>query len=104
MAGEKLPDAIFCANDVMAFAVMDYLRLKTQHRVPEDVSIVGFDDIFMASWPIYNLSTIRQDVDSMAAAVTAILERRRDPQSRTLDPPATVTELVLRGTIGQREG
>ena len=104
VAGEILPDAIFCANDVMAFAVMDYLRLNTQHRVPEDVSIVGFDDIFMARWPIYNLSTIRQDVDSMAAAVTAILERRQDPQSRTLGPRATVTELVLRGTIGRREG
>ena len=104
VAGEKLPDAIFCANDVMAFAVMDYLRLNTRHRVPEDVSIVGFDDIFMARWPIYNLSTIRQDVDSMAAAVTAILERRQDPQSRTLGPRTTVTELVLRGTIGRREG
>ena len=102
VAGEKLPDAIFCANDVMAFAVMDYLRLKTQHRVPEDVSIVGFDDVFMASWPIYNLSTIRQDFDRMAAAVTAILERRRDPHNREFDPPAMEAELVLRGTIGRR--
>ena len=102
LAGEKLPDAIFCANDVMAFAVMDYLRLNTRHRVPEDVSIVGFDDVFMASWPIYNLSTIRQDIDCMAAAVTAILESRRDPQDRRFDPPAMAAELVLRGTIGRR--
>ena len=99
--GGKLPDAIFCANDVMAFAVMDYLRLNTQHRIPEDVSIVGFDDVFMAGWPIYNLSTIRQDIDSMAAAVIAILEHRRDPQARTFDPPTMVAELVLRGTIGR---
>ncbi len=102
VAGGRLPDAIFCANDVMAFAVMDFFRLKTRHRVPEDVSIVGFDDIFMASWPIYNLSTIRQDIDSMAAEVTAILEWRRDPQDRKHDPPTMVTELVLRGTIGPR--
>ena len=100
--GEKLPDAIFCANDVMAFAVMDYLRLNTRHRVPEDVSIVGFDDVFMASWPIYNLSTIRQDIDSMAAAVIAILEHRRDPQTRKFDPPKMEMGLVLRGTIGRR--
>ncbi len=103
VAGERLPDAIFCANDVMAFAVMDYLRLKTRHRVPEDVSIVGFDDIFMASWPIYNLSTIRQDFDSMAAEVTAILDRRLDPQDRKFEPRTMVAELVLRGTIGRRE-
>ena len=101
-AGDGPPDAIFCANDVMAFAVMDYLRLNTRFRVPEDVSVVGFDDVFMASWPIYNLSTIRQDIDSMAAAVTAILDSRQDPQGRTLDPPAMDMELVLRGTISRR--
>ena len=102
VAGEKPPDAIFCANDVMAFAVMDHLRLNTGHRVPDDVSVIGFDDLFMASWPIYNLSTIRQDIDSMAAAVIAILENRRNPQTRTHDPPKMMAELVLRGTIGQR--
>ncbi len=66
---EKLPDAKFCANYLMAFAVKDYLRLNTRHRVADDVSIIGFGDVFMASWPIYNLSTIRQEVDRMAAAV-----------------------------------
>ena len=101
-AGEKLPDAIFCANDVMAFAVMDYFRLKTRHRVPDDLSIVGFDDVFMASWPIYNLSTIRQDFDRMAAAVTTVIERRRNSRNKKFDPPTVVAELVLRGTIGRR--
>ena len=100
--GEKLPDAIFCANDEMAFAVMDYIRLNTRYRVPEDVSIVGFDDVLMASWPIYNLSTIRQDIDCMAAAVIAILENRRDSHDRKFDPPAMAATLVLRGTIGRR--
>ena len=102
VVGEQLPDAIFCANDVMAFAVMDYLRLNTQHRVPEDVSIVGFDDLFMASWPIYDLSTIRQDIDGMAAAVIAILENRLNSRTRKFDPPTMVAELILRGTIGRR--
>lgn len=94
----------FAQNDVMTFAVIDYLRLKSQHRVPEDVSVVGFDDIFMARWPIYNLSTNRQDIDSMVAAVTGIFERQRHPENRKFDPPTMVTELVLHGTIGRREG
>lgn len=101
-AGDGPPDVIFCANDVMAFAVMDYLRLNTRFRVPEDVSIVGFDDVFMASWPIYDLSTIRQDIDGMAAAVIAILDSRQDPRGRSFDPPAMEMELVLRGTISRR--
>ena len=100
--GRAPPDAIFCANDVMAFAVMDYLRLKTQHRVPEDLSVVGFDDVQIASWPIYNLSTIRQDPDRMAAAVTAILESRREPRNRECTPPALAAKLVVRWPIGQR--
>ena len=95
VAGDNLPDAIFCANDVMAFAVMDYLRLNTRRRVPEDVSVVGFDDVYMASWPIYNLSTIRQDTDRMAAAVTAILDNRRESQNRAFAPPPLLAELVL---------
>ena len=102
MARKNPPDAIFCANDVMAFAVIDYLRLNTPHRVPDDVSVVGFDDVQMASWPIYNLSTIRQDTERMAAAVTALLESRREPQNREFVPPALAAKLVLRGTIGQR--
>ena len=51
------------------FILASLLRLNTRHRVADDVSIIGFGDVFMASWPIYNLSTIRQEVDRMAVAV-----------------------------------
>ncbi|WP_189799616.1 LacI family DNA-binding transcriptional regulator, partial [Tateyamaria sp. syn59] len=42
------PDAIFCGNDIMALGVLDCLRNDLGKRVPEDVSVVGFDDIPMA--------------------------------------------------------
>lgn len=53
------PDAIFCASDVIAFGALDAVRLAGL-KVPEDISVVGFDDIPMAAWHSYRLTTIRQ--------------------------------------------
>jgi DNA-binding LacI/PurR family transcriptional regulator len=61
------PDAIFCASDVLAFGAMDGAR-EAGRRVPEDLSIVGFDDIPMASWRAYNLTTVRLPLDAMVDA------------------------------------
>jgi DNA-binding LacI/PurR family transcriptional regulator len=67
-AGKEHPDAIFVGNDHMAFAVMDELRFGLGLRIPEDVSIVGYDDVPMASWPAYSMTTIRQPVNRMVSA------------------------------------
>lgn len=69
------PDAVFCANDVMALAVLDHLRHERGLRVPQDVSVVGFDDIAMASWPTYGLTTIRQRIDVMTDEAIDMLAR-----------------------------
>lgn len=61
---EVRPDAIFCANDTMAFGAMDAVR-ERGFVIPDDVSIVGYDNIPMASWGAYNLTTVSQDVDLM---------------------------------------
>jgi len=67
------PDAVFVANDHMAFAVMDVLRFELGLRVPQDVSVVGFDDVPPAAWPAYNLTTVRQHVDQMVAETVQLL-------------------------------
>lgn len=58
------PDALFCCNDLMALAAIDAAREKGI-SVPDDVAIVGFDDIPMAAWNSYKLTTIRQPVEGM---------------------------------------
>lgn len=60
------PDAIFCCNDVMALAAIDVAR-RRGFRVPDDVAIIGFDDIPMAAWNAYSLTTVRQPVRRMVA-------------------------------------
>lgn len=68
------PDAVFVANDYMAFGVLDVLRAELGIRVPEDVAVIGFDDVPAAAWPAYGLTTLRQDAAAMVdATVKALL-------------------------------
>jgi DNA-binding LacI/PurR family transcriptional regulator len=67
------PDAIFCANDMMAMAALDVARCDLGIRVPEELSIIGFDDIQMASWPKYDLTTVQQPVEQMVEATLDVL-------------------------------
>ncbi|MEO0905248.1 MAG: LacI family DNA-binding transcriptional regulator, partial [Pseudomonadota bacterium] len=70
------PDAIFVGNDHMAFAVLDTLRHEMGLRVPDDVAIVGYDDVPLAAWPAYDLTTMRQPVNRMVeATVEALISR-----------------------------
>lgn len=92
------PDAVFCANDHMAFAVMDVLRFELGLSVPGDVSVVGYDDVGLAAWPSYDLTTVRQPAGQMAQATIEILmDRLADPDTKprrvALDGP-----LILRGS------
>lgn len=74
------PDAVICANDVMAVGCMDTARAEFSLRVPDDISIVGFDGIAPTLWSGYNLTTIRQPVQSMAeATVEMVMERVNNP-------------------------
>lgn len=64
-ARNPVPEAIFCASDEIALGAMDTIKYELDRRIPEDVSVVGFDDIEMAAWPVYSLTTVRQPVEEM---------------------------------------
>lgn len=67
------PDALFVANDHMAFAAMDVARFELGLAVPGDLSVVGFDDVPIAAWPAYDLTTWRQRAAAMVAETVEIL-------------------------------
>lgn len=67
------PDAMFCANDLMAMAAVDAIRCEANLRIPEDISIIGFDDIPMAAWPKYQLTTIHQPLERMVDVTIDVL-------------------------------
>ncbi|PIC64629.1 LacI family transcriptional regulator [Sporosarcina sp. P13] len=70
----QLPSAFFVANDIMALGLMDGLR-KYNILIPEHTKIVGFDNIDLASWPAYELTTWEQPIEEMIeATVTYLME------------------------------
>ncbi|MEM8577826.1 MAG: LacI family DNA-binding transcriptional regulator [Pseudomonadota bacterium] len=76
MFAQDPPDAVFVANDHMAFAVMDVLRFELGLRIPQDVSVVGYDDVAIAAWPAYDLTTVRQPAGQMVARTIQLLMAR----------------------------
>lgn len=93
-ATSRRPDAVFVANDHMAFAVMDVLRFELGLRVPEDVSVVGFDDVPPAAWPAYSLTTWRQNTERMVGETVQMILA-----APTGEAPAAPRRVVLDGSL-----
>jgi LacI family repressor for deo operon, udp, cdd, tsx, nupC, and nupG len=79
------PDAVFCYNDLLAIGAM-HTVLRRGLRIPDDIAIVGFDDIEESRYVFPALTTIAPDKGELARrAVTQLLERLADPSA----PPAS---------------
>ena len=88
-AGGEAPDAIFVGNDHMAFAVLEVLKSELHLDVPGDVSVVGYDDVAMAAWDSFQLTTVRQPANRMVEATVDHLMSRIEGR----DTPAERIEI-----------
>ncbi len=98
------PDAIFVGNDHMAFAVIDMIRERGL-RVADDISVVGYDDVPLADWGAYKLTTVRQPVNRMVdATVDTLLAQINDPtrapQKIEIDGPLILRKSARLGDAG----
>jgi Transcriptional regulators len=83
---------------MLAMGALDGLRFKLQLSVPNDVQVIGFDDIPQAAHLAYNLTTLRQNSNALAtSAVAAIVARRKNFQQRSVHGSIAVS-LVSRGS------
>ncbi len=92
------PDAIFVGNDHMAFAVLETLKIELGLKVPEQVSVVGYDDVQMAGWKTYNLTTLRQPANRMVEATTTMLLEMIDQPTTEREKIEIDSELIIRGS------
>lgn len=93
-------DVIFAANDESAFGAMDAIRHQLGLRIPEDIRILGFDDIAQTAWDSFNLTTVKIDLaERVQKLVRLILRRLNEPEAASLFE-RVATRLVVRGTVG----
>ena len=92
-----LPTAIFAANDLAAIGVIDVLK-KAGRRVPDDMSVIGYDDIPMAALAPVDLTTINQPAREMGQTAARLLCTRRNNGSLTGQRVLIQPALVVRST------
>ena len=90
--------AVYCANDEMAFGLIRALH-EAGRRVPEDVSVVGFDGIQLSEFSYPPLTTVRQDFDRLGHELMRLLLEQLSGTAQQSPPRVVVpTQLLVRGT------
>jgi LacI family transcriptional regulator len=101
MSHDDRPTALFCVSDSVAVGALNAAR-RLGIAVPGDLTVIGFDDLPEASWPVFDLTTVNNPLaDSARAAARLLVERlggNADPPPRHL---VAATRLVLRSTHGK---
>ena len=100
-------DGVFCVTDLLALGFLDAARAKFGRRVPDDLSVIGFDDIPQAGWDAYRLTTFRQPVERLTGVVMDVLRRRKEhaapPHALTTVPVQLVVRSTVRGLAAAEE-
>ncbi|MFC5911737.1 LacI family DNA-binding transcriptional regulator [Streptacidiphilus monticola] len=97
LAHEERPTAVFAGSDLQALGVLEAARVRGL-RVPEDLSVVGYDDLEIAKWTSPALTTVRQPLREMAEEATRLLLRPRDDKSPLPTRLELSTTLVVRAS------
>lgn len=96
----ELPDAIFCANDAMAVGVIGALH-EAGLRVPDDIAVVGFDDIPIARFLTPPLTTVRVPIAELGSSATErLIDALRGGVPLAAHREVVPTSLVLRASCG----
>ncbi len=97
MPAEQRPDAVFAVADIMAMGVLDAFRVAGL-RVPNDISVVGFDGIAPGAWPTYSLTTVKQPLAAMVGRGLDLLNLRLDQSGLPDEVVSLRGELTIRGS------
>jgi len=91
-------DGVFCVTDLLGLGFLDGARMMGR-RIPEDLSVIGFDDIPQSAWAPYRLTTVRQSMNDLTKSVLAAIEREMTGERGDLAHEVLPVELVERATV-----
>ncbi len=101
LALPKPPDAVFCYNDLLAIGAI-FTLLRSGLRVPEDVAVVGFDDIEEGQYLMPSLTTIAPDKQKIASlAVEQLFKRLEGDKSKPVDIEVPYSLVARESTMGR---
>ena len=93
------PDALVCANDELALSTMKALQ-RMGIRIPDDIAVVGWDDVMTARYVTPGLTTVRQPLHELGRAAAHRLHERIAGDPTVPEPLILPSELVLRASCG----
>ncbi len=99
LTGENPPDAICCVTDIIALGVMDAARHKLGLKIPEDLSVIGFDNIDEGKMDAFSLTTVSQPIEAMVDASIELLKAWQRNTPTEYDLQLFEGGLVLRDSV-----
>ncbi|HHF3084641.1 TPA: LacI family DNA-binding transcriptional regulator [Vibrio diabolicus] len=98
LADKNRPEAVFCATDNLAMAVMDIARIECGLSIPQDLQVIGFDNIPQTEWLSYQLTTFRQDFRRLARECVKIIVDQINTKNGSLVKMMVPVKLIERQT------
>ncbi|MCF7933235.1 MAG: LacI family transcriptional regulator [Spirochaetia bacterium] len=99
LTDEQPPDAICCVTDIIALGVMDAARCRLGLKIPEELSVIGFDDIDEGRMDAFRLTTIGQPIVAMVDAAIELLLSWQLSTPTARGPQLFEGELILRDSV-----
>ncbi|NMH70861.1 LacI family transcriptional regulator [Bacillus sp. RO3] len=96
---EPIPTAVFVSGDHMAIGAMEAIKEKGL-RIPEDMSVIGYDDIEMSAYVTPKLTTIRQDTDVIGARAGNLLIKQIIQKKKLFKTEVIPVQLMIRESCG----
>ncbi|WP_221583517.1 LacI family DNA-binding transcriptional regulator [Microbacterium sp. G2-8] len=100
LPADERPDAIFAANDLVAVGVMQALVMMGSLRVPDDIALIGYDDIAFAQSTVVPLTSIRQPSHLIGSTALDLLAEISEDPTRAPEAIEFEPELVVRESTG----
>lgn len=92
------PDAVFCANDLMAMAALEVAQLEFHRSVPDQLGVVGYDNTLLSASSLHSLTSVEQHLPRMAAEAVQMLVDKFDGKRIDVEHIEIQPELIVRAS------